>query len=150
MHASGSPPRVHLRATRSEVASSTGSAVVDRGTLPDRTLSAVSDTARHRATERTQRPADRGPDAGRRRRRLALLGLGCLAALAAWLVLVAVSIDLGRELRAGDSGTWLVLAVALLGAVASLLAALLLGVRLRSSVREDSPARAPGRRRLER
>ena len=106
-------------------------------------MSAVSDTARHRAT-------DRRAGNVRRRTGAAPLALGCLAALAAWVVLVVVAIDLGREARNGATGTWLFLALALVGAVASLLAALLLGVRLRAAVRDRSPAPAPGRRRLER
>jgi hypothetical protein len=52
--------------------------------------------------------------------RLLLLGLGAVVALAAWGFLVWRAIDFGRTARAGDSGSWVYLALAALGAVACL------------------------------
>lgn len=52
--------------------------------------------------------------------RLLLLGLGALVALVAWGFLVWAAIDFGRSARGGDSGAWLYLAVASVGAVACL------------------------------
>ena len=49
-----------------------------------------------------------------------------MAALAVWGLLVWVAIDSGRAARGGDSGGWVVLALASVGAVASLFGCLLL------------------------
>ena len=51
---------------------------------------------------------------------LLLLGLGALAALVTWGLLVWAAIGFGRSARGGDSGDWALLAVASLGAVACL------------------------------
>ncbi len=48
------------------------------------------------------------------------LGLGSLAALAAWGLLVWLAVDSGRSARGGDSGKWVVLAAASVGAVVCL------------------------------
>jgi hypothetical protein len=48
------------------------------------------------------------------------VGLGALAALAAWGLLVWVAVDSGRSARGGDSGKWVVLALASVGAVVCL------------------------------
>ncbi len=52
--------------------------------------------------------------------KLVALGLGALAALAAWGALVWVAVDSGRSARGGESGKWAYLAVASVGAVACL------------------------------
>ena len=44
------------------------------------------------------------------------LGLAALAALAAWGLLVWLAIDSGRSARGGDSGKWVYLAAASVGA----------------------------------
>jgi hypothetical protein len=54
------------------------------------------------------------------RPRLLLIGVGALVSLVAWGFLVWAAIDFGRTARGGDSGDWLYLAVASLGAVACL------------------------------
>ena len=48
------------------------------------------------------------------------LGLGSLAALVAWGLLVWVAVDSGRSARGGDSGKWVFLAAASVGAVVCL------------------------------
>ncbi len=60
------------------------------------------------------------------RPRLLLLGLGALAALVVWGLLVWVAIDSGRSARGGDSSRWAYLAVASIGAVACLFLCLFL------------------------
>ena len=52
--------------------------------------------------------------------KLVALGLASLAALVAWGLLVWVAVDSGRSARGGDSGKWVYLAVASVGAVACL------------------------------
>ena len=52
--------------------------------------------------------------------KLVALGLGALAALVAWGVLVWVAVDSGRSARGGDSGKWVYLAAASVGAVVCL------------------------------
>ena len=58
------------------------------------------------------------------------LGLGSLAALVAWGALVWLAVDSGRSARGGDSGKWVVLAVASVGAVVCLFLCLWLGTLL--------------------
>ncbi len=48
------------------------------------------------------------------------LGLGALAALVAWGLLVWLAIDSGRAARGGESGRWAYLAAASVGAVVCL------------------------------
>ena len=52
--------------------------------------------------------------------RLLALGAGSLLALVGWGFLVWLAIDFGRSARGGESGKWLGLAVASVGAVACL------------------------------
>lgn len=54
------------------------------------------------------------------------LAVGSLLALVAWGFLVWAAIDFGRTARGGDSGAWLYLVVASVGAVACLFLCLLL------------------------
>jgi hypothetical protein len=58
--------------------------------------------------------------------KLVLLGVGALAALVAWGILVWAAIDFGRSARDGDSAKWAYLAGASIGAVACLFVCLLL------------------------
>ncbi|GEP37640.1 hypothetical protein NPS01_13030 [Nocardioides psychrotolerans] len=62
----------------------------------------------------------------------ALLGLalGVTGAVAAWGYLVYAAIDFGSEARGGDSGAWLFLGLASVGAVACLFLGFLLVARL--------------------
>jgi hypothetical protein len=48
------------------------------------------------------------------------LGLASLAALVGWGLLVWVAVDSGRSARGGDSGEWIILAAASVGAVVCL------------------------------
>ena len=52
--------------------------------------------------------------------KLVALGVASLAALAAWACLVWVAVDSGRAARGGDSGKWIYLAAATVGAVVCL------------------------------
>jgi hypothetical protein len=52
--------------------------------------------------------------------KLVALGLGAVAALVAWGVLVWLAVDSGRAARGGESGKWVYLAVASAGAVVCL------------------------------
>ena len=54
------------------------------------------------------------------------LVLAALVSLGAWGFLVWAAIDFGRSARGGDSGSWVYLAVASVGAVACLFLSLLL------------------------
>ena len=58
--------------------------------------------------------------------KLVLIGIGALAALFTWGVLVWAAIDFGRSARGGDSAKWAYLAGASIGAVACLFICLLL------------------------
>jgi hypothetical protein len=79
--------------------------------------------------------ARRGARAKRRfQPRLAGLGAGALVAVVAWGFLVWAAISFGRTARGGDSGAWLFLVVASLGAVACLFLALLLVTMLLRAV----------------
>jgi hypothetical protein len=52
--------------------------------------------------------------------KLVALGLGSIAALVAWGLLVWVAVDSGRSARGGESGKWAHLAAASVGAVVCL------------------------------
>jgi hypothetical protein len=73
------------------------------------------------------------------------LGLGSLAALVAWGLLVWVAIDSGRSARAGESAKWGYLAVASVGAVGCLFLCLWLGtlVLRRIGLLEDTERKVP-------
>jgi hypothetical protein len=58
------------------------------------------------------------------------LGLGSVAALVAWAFLVWLAIDFGRSARGGESGKWVYLAAASVGAVACLFVCLWLATVL--------------------
>lgn len=92
--------------------------------------------------------------APRRRGLLMLLALGITLTIIAWGYLVSAAIDFGGTARGGDSAAWAFLALASLGAIACLFAALLLGSRV---LRElgvtrppDEPPRPTGGRRAAR
>jgi hypothetical protein len=75
--------------------------------------------------------------------KLVALGVGSLAALVAWGVLVWVAVDSGRSARGGDSGKWVYLGVASVGAVACLFLCLWLFTVLlrRAGIIEDNRKR---------
>ena len=54
---------------------------------------------------------------------------GIVAASLVWAALVSFAIKLGASAKGGAAGAWFLIAVAALGAVISLILALLLGVR---------------------
>jgi hypothetical protein len=95
-----------------------------------------------------------GPSRGH----LLLLCAGVTASLVAWGLLVLFAIDLGGRARTGDSGTWLLVGLTSLGAVACLFVTLVLGgrvVSLLSPSRElppppPTPPRVAGGRRAAR
>lgn len=73
---------------------------------------------------------------------------GIVAALLVWAALVSFAIKLGASAKGGSSGAWFLIIVAALGAVVSLILALLLGVRaweLRTGIKSASRP-AHGRR----
>jgi hypothetical protein len=76
--------------------------------------------------------------------KLIALGLGSLAALVAWALLVWVAIDSGRSARGGESGKWATLAAASVGAVVCLFVCLWLVTVLlrRAGILEDTRRRA--------
>ncbi len=59
-----------------------------------------------------------------------LLAGGVTFCVIAWGYLVTAAIDFGAAAREGQSGSWLFLAMACLGAAACLFAGLMIGVRL--------------------
>jgi hypothetical protein len=74
------------------------------------------------------------------RPQLVVVGVAALASLVAWGVLVWVAIHYGRSARGGDSGKWLYLAAASVGAVICLFVSLWLLTLLlrRVGILEDS------------
>ena len=80
--------------------------------------------------------------------RLVALGLGAVAALAAWGVLVWLAIDSGRAARGGESGKWAHLAGASVGAVLCLFLCLWLCTTLlrRVGILEEKQPRVQGHR----
>lgn len=68
--------------------------------------------------------------------------VGIALSALAWCVLVWAAISIGRGMSGGQAGGWSLLAVATLGAVASLLLGLALTGRLIASLR-TVPAAAP-------
>jgi hypothetical protein len=110
-----------------------------------------------------------GKRVGQRRKRqfdtvLLLLALGVTLCVVAWGYLVKAAIDFGVSARGGQSGAWLFLGLASLGAVACLFVGLILVARVlrrlgitQSGPTENSPApktieqpRIPGGRRASR
>ena len=81
-------------------------------------------------------------------RKLAVLALGSLALVVAWVVLVRAAIDFGRTARAGDGSAWIFLVIASLGAMACLFAGLMVVVRLLVALHviSEVPRVAGGRR----
>jgi hypothetical protein len=81
-------------------------------------------------------------------RRVVLLGLGVLAAVVAWAVLVMGAIHFGGDARNGNPEGWAFLAVATLGAVGCLFLGLIVGGKLVSVLRPavETPRVAGGRR----
>ena len=76
---------------------------------------------------------------------------GTVAASLVWVALVSFAIKLGASAKSGAASAWFLILVAALGAVISLILALLLGVRaweLRAGIRP--PRRPAGGRRARR
>lgn len=92
-----------------------------------------------------------GKRAGTRERptfrpRLLLLALAVTLTVVAWGYLVYAAVDFGKTARDGDSGAWLFLALASLGAVACLFIGLILLSRLIGALgrpAEPRPVRDP-------
>ena len=100
---------------RGRVRASHNDAVAGQGGTPDGARGGARRGARRAAKpSRTLQP------------RLLLLGAAAGVALVVWALLVWVAIDAGRSARGGDSGGWVVLALASLGAVGCLFGSLLL------------------------
>ena len=78
-----------------------------------------------------------------KRGRTVRAALGIVATLAAWAILVYYAIQLGSQVRSGDSGAWALLAVAAAGAACCLFLCLLLSARLLDEVRAERAARPP-------
>ncbi|CUR60444.1 conserved hypothetical protein [metagenome] len=110
---------------------------------------AVSEGSGKHAGARRADPAD-APPAPRNHRLLLVLALATTLCLVAWGYLVWAAIDFGRTARAGDSGAWIYLAVASLGAITCLFIGLLLVVRLLRALNPTSPHPTPGGRRAKR
>ncbi len=72
--------------------------------------------------------------------KLVALGLAAVAALVAWGLLVWLAVDSGRSARGGDSGKWVYLAAASVGAVVCLFLCLWLVTTLlrRVGILEDN------------
>lgn len=76
---------------------------------------------------------------------------GIVASALVWAALVSFAIKLGGSAKSGATGAWFLIVVATLGAIISLVLALLLGVRaweLRNGIR--APRRPRGGRRARR
>lgn len=69
--------------------------------------------------------------------------LGIVVTLAAWAVLVYYAIQLGSQVRSGNSGAWALLAIAVVGAVCCLFLCLLLSTRTLDGIRAEREARPP-------
>lgn len=92
-----------------------------------------------------------GPAVETTRREMTLYAVGVAASIGVWIALVTFAIKLGGAARGGTSAAWLLMIVACLGAIACLVLALLLGVRvweLRTGVR--APRSSGGGRRIQR
>jgi hypothetical protein len=86
-------------------------------------------------------------------RRMLAHAAGITVTLVAWGFLVGEAIDFGGKARNGESGAWLFLVLATLGATACLLLTLILGNQLRLLLRGEHPAqlsRSSGGRRVAR
>ena len=85
---------------------------------------------------------------------LLLLALGITASVVAWGYLVYLAIDFGTAARDGNSRGWWFLGLATIGAIACLFVAMMLGTRLVSRLRANTPPpptpRPPGGRRIAR
>ncbi|MGD9957963.1 hypothetical protein [Nocardioides sp.] len=99
-------------------------------------------SGKHAGARRAEPSGSAAVQLPRNNRRLLLLALGTTLCLVAWGYLVWAAIDFGRTARAGDSGAWVFLGVASLGAITCLFVGLLLVVRL-LRVLNPGPAGAP-------
>jgi len=86
-------------------------------------------------------PAPEHPGRGRRRR----LALAALGTFVAWIVLVYLAIRIGGQVRSGasdDSIAWVLLAIAVLGAICCLFLALQIAGKVLASSRAEAEAAA--------
>lgn len=86
-------------------------------------------------------PAPQHPGRGRRRR----LALAALGTFLAWLVLVYLAIKIGGQVRSGGSGdsvAWVLLVIAVIGAICCLFLALQIAGRVLASTRAEAEAEA--------
>jgi hypothetical protein len=99
--------------------------------------------------ERAEEPtyADAKPP----RRKILFLALLVTITLVAWGVLVYAAIDLGGDVRTGQSTSWAYLGLTTVGAAACLFVTLLLGARILALIQgRQAPARPRGGRRAAR
>ena len=99
--------------------------------------------------------ASGGEDPPRSRAAMLLLAGGITLAVVAWGYLVYAAIDFGADARAGNGGSWGLLVLASVGAVACLFVGLLLVARLLRMLglmkrQEPAPARPVGGKRAAR
>ncbi|WP_148044978.1 hypothetical protein [Nocardioides marmorisolisilvae] len=79
------------------------------------------------------------------RNRLLKLGLGVTLAVVAWGYLVSAAIHFGGQGRDGESGAWVFMAFATIGATACMFVMLILASKVLSTLRGEVPIRpAPG------
>ena len=110
----------------------------------------MSDGSGKHAGARRAEPAGASSQAPRNTRLLLSLALGTTLCIVAWGYLVWAAIDFGRTARAGDSGGWVYLGVASLGAITCLFVGLLLVVRLLRALSPGPATPSAGGRRAKR
>lgn len=101
---------------------------------------------RHAGERRSRRPRPSEP-ARANLRSVGVVAFGLILALVTWALLVWVAIDAGSSVRAGASGSWVLLAATVGGAILSLFAGLLLMGRLVRTGRKSLPEWRHGSRR---
>jgi len=75
--------------------------------------------------------------------RTARFVLGIVITFAAWAVLVYYAIELGSQVRSGNAEAWVLLVIAVVGAICCLFLSLLLGTRIVETTRAERAARPP-------
>lgn len=83
----------------------------------------------HHETKRPKAPSRAAPARKLPWKRLSLHGAGVVATALAWVLLVYLAVTFGNQARAGESGDWLFLVLATLGAIVCLFACLSLAAR---------------------
>ena len=93
----------------------------------------MESSGKHAGSRRAE-PAPKPPEGEQRtsgsRTPLLLLALGVTSSVVAWGYLVYAAIDFGANARSGETGSWWLLGLASVGAVACLFVGLLLVARL--------------------